>query len=269
MGIDCESCSRSFVNLHAAHQHMNAIGHWACETCDYEFWTEDAAAKHMDFVGHWRQYECEACDTAYRTPQEARRHMELNNHFREYYCESCERGFQNENNLRIHLNSNIHRGSNISCPFCKRNFATATGVTHHLESGSCPNARTLNRDIIFREIRKRDPGHLITKKLLTWNRESSSSITVTERCWNGSCYECYLCHREFGSLNALNQHVNSPAHKQKIYHCPGRGCGKEFVSLAALFNHLESETCGAVKFEAVQRNVGGFLTGRQRLIGFV
>jgi hypothetical protein len=76
-----------------------------------------------------------------------------------------------------------------------------------------------------------------------------------------------MCHREFGSLQALNQHVNSPAHREKVYHCPGRTCSKDFTALASLFNHLESEVCGAVRFEAVQRNVGNFLDGR-RLISF-
>lgn len=65
----------------------------------------------------------------------------------------------------------------------------------------------------------------------------------------------------------MNAHVNSPAHKEKVYHCPGRACSREFKALAALFNHLESETCGTVKFEAVQRNVGGILSG-QRMIAF-
>jgi hypothetical protein len=66
---------------------------------------------------------------------------------------------------------------------------------------------------------------------------------------------------------SLNSHLNSPAHREKVYHCPGRGCGKEFRALAPLFNHLESESCGAVRFETVQRNVGGILGGN-RLIAF-
>jgi len=167
-----------------------------------------------------------------------------------------------------HLNSSIHRRNEISCPFCKRGFTTATGVTHHLETGSCPQARSLNRDTILTEIRRRDPNHLITKKLLTFH-ETSSTITATSASFNHASgyYECYLCHKGFRELKSLNNHVNSPAHKEKVYHCPGRACGREFRALAPLFNHLESETCGAVRFDAVQRNVGGLLSG-QRLIGF-
>jgi hypothetical protein len=168
-----------------------------------------------------------------------------------------------------HLNSSVHRNNDISCPFCKRGFTTATGVTHHLETGACPNARSLNRDTILTEVRRRDPNHLITKKLLTFH-DNVSSTTATSASWNGNSglYECYLCHKGFRELKSLNSHVNSPAHKEKVYHCPGRACGREFRALAPLFNHLESESCGAVRFDAVQRNVGGFLSG-QRLIGFV
>jgi hypothetical protein len=66
----------------------------------------------------------------------------------------------------------------------------------------------------------------------------------------------------------LNRHVNSPAHKEEIYHCPGRAGGREFHTLAPLFNHLESETCVAVRFDAAQKIVAGFLSG-QRPIGIV
>ena len=167
-----------------------------------------------------------------------------------------------------HLNSSVHRGTDISCPFCKRGFATATGVTHHLETGSCPKARSLNRDTILTEIRRRDPNHIITKKLLTYH-QTESSITATSASWNRrtGMYECYLCHRGFRELKSLNNHVNSPTHKENVYHCPGRKCDREFKALAALFNHLESEKCGAVRFDAVQRNVGDMLSGR-RLISF-
>jgi phage FluMu protein Com len=166
-----------------------------------------------------------------------------------------------------HLQSSIYRGTDIACPFCKRGFAAATGVTHHLEIGSCPKARSLNRETILTEVRRRDPNHIITKKLLTYHTESS--ITATSASWNPriGMYECYLCHKGFRELKSLNSHVNSPAHKEHVYHCPGRTCGREFRALAALFNHLESETCGAVRFDAVQRNVGDILSG-QRRIGF-
>ncbi|CAP93319.1 Pc16g06490 [Penicillium rubens Wisconsin 54-1255] len=67
--------------------------------------------------------------------------------------------------------------------------------------------------------------------------------------YNGSYWVCYLCKKKFNSGKALESHVNSPVHKEKVYHCLKRGCPKEFHSLAGLFNHLESESCGFIRFE--------------------
>ena len=56
---------------------------------------------------------------------------------------------------------------------------------------------------------------------------------------------------------------------QEIYHCPNKmRCGSQFKTLASMFNHLESESCGFIKFNGVQSNVGSILAGNQRLISF-
>ncbi|OCK82724.1 hypothetical protein K432DRAFT_348567 [Lepidopterella palustris CBS 459.81] len=244
---ECETCTRTFASNRSASQHMNALNHWAprfdCESCDRDFSSQNAANRHMNAAGHWKP------------------------RFPEHYCHDCEREFDSANNLKMHLNSRVHRGTNIVCPFCKAAFTTASGVSHHLESSTCPRARNLNREAIYQTIKGRDPHGLITQKLLTYTDDSTQTIATTA-AWNGSGYECYICHRSFSSLRGLNQHVGSPVHKQKIYHCPGRQCGRPLVSLAALFSHLESETCGFIRFEKVQQSVGDFLTGGQRLISF-
>lgn len=74
------------------------------------------------------------------------------------------------------------------------------------------------------------------------------------------------------SSRALNQHANSPVHQQSIYHCPNeaRKCGKQFVSLAGFFNHLESEACGFIRFEKVQeaqRSLTDVMSGRRMIAG--
>jgi hypothetical protein len=99
----------------------------------------------------------------------------------------------------------------MSCPFCKRGFATATGVAHHIESSACPNAPNINRDKVYQVIRSKDPHGAISKRLLTWH--GSDQYEATGRCWNGYAYECYFCHREFNQLQSLSQHLNSPARK--------------------------------------------------------
>ncbi len=56
---------------------------------------------------------------------------------------------------------------------------------------------------------------------------------------------------------------------QELYHCPNKvRCGLQFKTLAGMFNHLESESCGFIKFNGVQSKVGNILAGNHRLIGF-
>lgn len=231
---ECSRCDRQFYTQHSRNQHQGALNHWPyeCDGCYLRFPTEDDVEEHMNATGHWA-----------------------------HYCNECQRAFGNENNLRMHLNSSIHRGSTISCPFCRRNFVTASGVSHHLERNSCPNATGVNRATIYRAIRERDPHSVITKGQLEWHDWTPNMA------WNGSDYECYICHRKFRSMQSLKQHLHSPAHQQELYHCPSRQCQKEFKTLASMFNHLESESCGFIRFEAVGEKVNGFLTG-QRVIGF-
>ena len=152
----------------------------------------------------------------------------------------------------------------MACPFCSRCFTIVSGLSHHLETSSCPNARNLSRETIHKALRERDQSGLITKKQLEWHQETWAK----EGAWNGEYYECYLCHREFRQMADLNKHINSPVHQQKIYHCPNGRCGSEFVSLAGLCNHLESESCGFMRLERVQHNASNLFTGK-RLLGFV
>jgi hypothetical protein len=166
-----------------------------------------------------------------------------------------------------HLNSSTHRGKNVSCPFCKAALTSASGLSHHLESGSCPGAGNINRETIFRAIRQRDTSGLLTKKLLTYPYSDIQNI-ATSASWNGFGYECYICHREYDTLRSLYQHLNSSTHSEKLYHCPNRSCDRDFVSLASLFSHLESESCKFVRFEKVQQNVHNIITGRHKLLGF-
>jgi len=192
----------------------------------------------------------------------------------------------------------------MHCPFCQASYTTANGMVHHLERGACPDAPFLGRDEIFRFVRSKDPSGIISKKLLEW--EGDSTYEVGDSSWNGYAWECYFCDKTFASRRDVTQHLNSGVRKwlfllalapftfyyistglvqcvhvksilmtmipfisdrQALYHCPNRNCGKEFVTLAATINHLESESCGAMRFATVQRNIGDIVTGN-RLITF-
>lgn len=127
------------------------------------------------------------------------------------------------------------------------------------------NAPFLNRERILKIVSRLDPNHMITNKQIEWHREQTSEYMATQDAWNGDAWECYLCHREFNSRQSLTQHLNSSVHKQLVYHCPNFRCGKESSTLAGLFNHLESESCNYMRFQAVQTHVRGIVTGRKMI----
>lgn len=61
----------------------------------------------------------------------------------------------------------------------------------------------------------------------------------------------------------------SPVHEQKLYLRPKMGCGREYKVLSRLVQHVESESCGIMRFGLVQtvartgieNMVGRMLTG--------
>lgn len=117
-----------------------------------------------------------------------------------------------------HLKGAAHRANAICCPYCKKSHTTASGVAHHLEtwSGSCSSTKGVNRETIYNLVNKLDVSGAITNKQLTWYPQENESFIASSMSYNGSAYECYLCHKQYRSLQALNQHLSSPAHKQKV-----------------------------------------------------
>ncbi|KAF2091855.1 hypothetical protein K490DRAFT_31561, partial [Saccharata proteae CBS 121410] len=250
-------CVGSFSDPESCEFHRILFDHWPdyeCGTCTRVFGSASARNQHMSAVDHW-PYECDYCTCVFLHRSDWLDHMDDCDEKPSYYCSDCDRYFLNENSLKQHRNSRTHRGANVPCPFCKRGFTSPSGVAHHLETASCPKAPRVNRDEIYRIIRERDPNGKFTKKLLTWTETTPSPSWNPGYAWNGSEYECYICHRGFTTARGLEQHINSPVHAQKRYHCPNKRCGVDFVSLAAMFNHLESESCGAMRFETVTKTV--------------
>lgn len=174
------------------------------------------------------------------------------------------------NNQVIHFNNGgavFHfQQTGVKCPFCCANYNAASGVAHHLERGRCPNA-PLDRDTLYQEVKKRDPDGLITNQFLKW--EPTVHYQATELAFSSYYgeYECYICHDLFPYLSSLNQHLDSPRHQRDLYHCPNRSCLREFTTLAGLINHLESESCRFMRFQAVQNGIRGLFSS-QRSVSF-
>lgn len=162
-----------------------------------------------------------------------------------------------------HLRSRLHAGGAIKCIGCSRTFPTISSMTLHLESGTCPSGAT--RQKVNETVRFHDRNNLITDRLLTYSDSNDTETWATSAAWNGYAFACYFCHREFRSLQALNQHLKSPAHEQKLYHCPK--CSVKFNLFSGLVQHVESESCGISRFTDV-KNAMNRLTSSLRMITY-
>ncbi|KAJ4391166.1 hypothetical protein N0V93_004782 [Gnomoniopsis smithogilvyi] len=263
---ECGTCGKEFpTGWHARDQHCKATGHsppevYKCNRCERSFRTYDSQFQHMEAKNHF-QYKCRQCYETWPSEEQRREH-EANDH---YLCAECDRKFNSRHDVRQHLRSRIHIGCKVSCPLCNKAYTTATGVTHHIESGSCPKATNMNRDTLYTLVRAHDPKGAVSKKLIGWHGEER--YEATDWAWNGSGYECfYFCHKSFRTLQSLNQHLASPVHQQALYHCPSTRCAKDFKILGGLINHLESEMCGAMRFDKVQAGVESLIRGGRLLM---
>ncbi|RDB19494.1 hypothetical protein Hypma_013457 [Hypsizygus marmoreus] len=287
--VNCDRCDRYFRTISALHQHeQSSSAHNLCDECGIDFvtWT--------GLKGHWvqsrRHFYCQKCDEHFPTDAQLLAHAEsehyncepcrkmfknqlgLKEHYRQsdahYYCTPCNRLFGSASNLQAHLNSSTHRPKDVPCPFkgCGHAFVSRSALILHLESGSCRSG--VDRDRINYEVCRLDTDNVITdpSRLLTGPAASQEvKYYATDAAWNGSAYECYFCHNTFRSLPALNEHLASPKHQNKIYVCPLSTCCIRFTTLSALCQHVESERCGVYKFRAVQNAMDSIVGQMGRL----
>ncbi|KAI0791144.1 hypothetical protein C8Q75DRAFT_759659 [Abortiporus biennis] len=287
----CSRCDRFFGTDRALEQHeANSPRHNICSDCEIDFTTETGLIQHFvqspnhhycqrcedhfddeyDLEEHYREahYYCETCEKIFNSDIGLHEH----NRQKHWYCESCKRVFQNENSLNNHLRSSVHRPRQFACPGrgCGMSFVSEAARVLHFESGTCPSG--VNRERLNRFAIQMDRSHVITNpsRLISYDSTSntSSQLWATERTWNGDAYECFLCHREFRSLSAINAHLHSPAHEDKIYRCPTawQGCNMQFKTISALFQHVESESCGVHKFHGRMNQAIGSITDGMRRI---
>ncbi|KAH9902614.1 hypothetical protein C8Q73DRAFT_785276 [Cubamyces lactineus] len=291
----CGRCDRHFSSAHALLQHRQDSGaHHFCHECNKDFAYGWALKQH--YIQSSRHPYCPRCDELFDDYEELYEHYEdehwycdscnvifesemgLHDHCRQKhadrYCVSCKRMFRNANNLDHHHRSTLHRGRTITCPMrgCSKAFVSSAALIHHLESGGC--ASRVDRDTVNRIVEHLDRQNTIINpaRMVAGGANARRPAVIdqwaTARSWNGSAFECYLCHRTYRTLSALNQHLQSPAHDDKLYRCPQNlyGCGAQFVALSAFCQHVESGRCGVCRFRGeVDRVLEGLSSRMKRL----
>lgn len=168
--------------------------------------------------------------------------------------------FTNQSNLDHHLGSALHKPRTIKCigRGCTKKFISISGLILHAESGSCPAriTRKLVNEYAVRVDQKNiitNPGRLITDDYGALSAPFEIDYIATSRSWNGRAYECFLCNKTFRTLDALNMHLQSPRHAEKIYRCPMKACETEFCALSALIQHVEWGSCGVRRNREVKK----------------
>ncbi|KAK3940854.1 zinc finger X-chromosomal protein [Diplogelasinospora grovesii] len=168
----------------------------------------------------------------------------MGNDFESFECDACPRYFGSERARFQHMEALNHFEWECSdhnyCRECQKTFANFNNLKMHLNSRTHRGQQIQCPFCNF--VRSKDPDGAITKNLIGWY----GSMQV---------------------LHSLNQHLNSPAHQENLYHCRHRSCGKEFTTLAGIINHIESESCGCTRFENVQRSIRSMVSGN-KLIAF-
>jgi len=154
--------------------------------------------------------------------------------------------YNNETHTQ-HSSSPVHKARDFECPLCPKRFKTSSSIALHIESGACHN---FSRAQVTTAVHALAivPTISISRRIEGWTPHVVTSY-VTERAFNGTDYECYLCHRTFRTLNTLNSHIGSPAHDANEFKCPK--CKRECKLISSLMQHIESEVCGIAKFDSV------------------
>ncbi|KAG6917371.1 hypothetical protein DXG01_002746 [Tephrocybe rancida] len=268
--VYCETCDRHFGSYAALNQHkVDSSQHNICDDCDLDFATWDDLQEH--YIEDDDHFYCEDCDEHFSDDDDLEDHYEeahwrchscsrifknelgLKDHYRQssqhHYCAQCDRHFQGESQLR-----NRHHPRDVPCrgKGCTQTFISVSAMLLHLEAGTCVSGAT--RRLVNTKVRELDRNNIITdpSRMLTSSQHNNTTYYASSVAWNGAAWECYLCHGTFRSLAALNQHLASPRHQDKIYLCPATQCRIKFTTLSALCQHIESEKCGVHKFKQVK-----------------
>ena len=140
-------------------------------------------------------------------------------------------------------------------------FKFPSSITLHIESGACNN---ISRHQVTSAVHALNiaPTISLSHRIAGPGgppRRTMIQYSATEQAFNGSGYECYLCHRIFRTLASLNTHLESAAHDDDEFQCPK--CKNTFTLISGLIQHIESEVCGAARFKQVE-DIATQLTGQ-------
>ncbi|MCJ1381157.1 hypothetical protein MMC17_004266 [Xylographa soralifera] len=308
----CRDCDRTFGSTEALDQHLKSsihASHFHCCDCDRDFGGNDALNQHLTDKVHKPKKDaqpapasdsslsCQQCDKTFTDEIALRQHLSsVVHHPLSNICcpgdKSCKKRFTSPSAAVHHLESGACR----------------SGITR-----KSLNALIQSNDV-DQLIHNSSEG--LDTPSLYWNDNASTSsfgggVPILTPQTNGSITStplsasllsglltptssgpddygsdlalaaspsCPLCPKTFRSLGALQDHIASPAHASKIFHCPlsftapllddahATKVTKLFSTLSGLTQHLESGAC--VGGSGMWRSVMKYVEERARQNGW-
>ncbi|KAF7970082.1 hypothetical protein HWV62_25066 [Athelia sp. TMB] len=191
-----------------------------------------------------------------------------------YSCDACSRSFKSLGALDQHVrDSPAHNYSDESTEYdddWEKSFALPSAIAHHIESGGCSKGIDRHRVTAAVHSMGVTPMVSLAHRIQGPSGFSGPSNIVrysaSEQAFNGTSYECYLCHRGFRTLGSLNTHLSSAAHDVDEFKCPK--CSVKFKLISSLIQHIETEVCGLARFKQVEDHTSALTAQFSRLLKF-
>ncbi|KAF7977514.1 hypothetical protein HWV62_3496 [Athelia sp. TMB] len=253
--MDCPSCNKVFktavgLNAHREAKHFD----YSCDACRRSFKSLGALDQHIrDSPAH--NYSDES--TEYDDDWEVDSDDSDGSDDGTAYCEGCNRLFVDKASLYQHL-------------IDSKSFALPSAIAHHIESGGC--SKGIDRHRVTAAVHSMGVTPMVS---LAHRIQGPSGLSgpsnivrysASEQAFNGTSYECYLCHRGFRTLGSLNTHLSSAAHDVDEFKCPK--CSVKFKLISSLIQHIETEVCGLARFKQVEDHTSALTAQFSRMLKF-
>ena len=288
----CAQCDRFFVNPEALGQHLQSsihATHFHCCDCDRDFVDEQALHQHLQSKNHkpdatpklsligTSAWVCELCEREFKDEKSLEQHRSsvIHKPLSDFKCfgdRRCKKRFTSPSAWLHHLESGACRSKITRA---KLNTAVQssdishliTGVSHQeyvmLDGADFSGEQSTTGSVVLTPVTGDGfdespfwPASPASRSgFFTPDSGSSRGLPdILSPAIKLSCPLCPVVRKPFQSLEALSNHLSSPAHSPKLFHCPLSIAGYEdeakiselmkyFSTLSGLLQHLESGAC--------------------------
>ncbi|KAH0555938.1 hypothetical protein GP486_006120 [Trichoglossum hirsutum] len=302
----CDGCDKPFVNKRALEQHRFAVHAYGGSSCSEIVPSPHSPGKHAEDEGHettvarLADHYCQPCEREFGDERALEQHMSSVIH--KPLCANlkcvggngCKKKFTSPSAMIHHLESGACT-SKLTRNMINE-FLAQHDTTNIILSPQYSDPKLLKNDDSDSSTTSDDQTILTPLTPTTFSRRTSidaqsdtsfaAAGILTPFSGDVSDIEdvpllrrfvCPLCppqRGQFGSAKSLENHMASPAHAPKIYHCPVALIGdvgrkkvtvKTFSTLSGLTQHLERDACagGNTTF----RNAVAFVNEKFKSLG--